>query len=51
MVYHSYNNTPKQYTEIFNGCKNGIFWMKNFDIFLIFALSIDRGGGGGGGTR
>ena len=32
-----------QYTAIFHGCKNGKFQMKNYDIFLIFALNIDCG--------
>ena len=38
-----YNNTPMQYTVIFNGCKNDNFQMKIFDIFLIFAQNIDNG--------
>ena len=32
-----------QYNAIFQGCKNGNFLMKKCDIFLIFALNIDRG--------
>ena len=32
-----------QYTVIFHGCKNNNFQMKSYDIFLIFALNIDRG--------
>ena len=32
-----------QNTAIFHGCKNGNFQMKNCDIFIIFALNIDRG--------
>ena len=36
-----YENTPMQYTAIFNGCKNNNFQMKNSDIFLIFAQNID----------
>ena len=39
-----YENTPMQYTVIFHGCKNNNFQMKNCDIFLVFALNIDRGG-------
>ena len=42
IVYH-YENTPVQYTAIFHGCKNEKNLMKNCDIFLIFALNIDRG--------
>ena len=38
-----YDNTPIQYTVIFHGCKNDNFQMKNCDIFLIFAQSIDCG--------
>ena len=38
-----YENTPKQYTVIFHGCKNNNFQMKNCDFFLIFAVNIDRG--------
>ena len=34
---------PMQYTAIFHGCKNDNFQMKNCDIFLIFAVNIDRG--------
>ena len=30
-------------TAIFNGCKNGYFQMKIFDIFIIFAQNIDCG--------
>ena len=26
-----YNNTPMHYIEIFSGCRNGNFQMKNFD--------------------
>ena len=35
--------TPMLYTAIFHGCKNDNFQTKNCDIFLIFALNIDRG--------
>ena len=38
-----HDNMPMQYTAIFHGCKNRNFQMKNCDIFLIFALNIDRG--------
>ena len=38
-----YENTPMQYTEIFNVVKNENFWQKNVDIFLIFAQNIDCG--------
>ena len=38
-----YDNTPMQYTAIFNGCKNDNFQMKNCDIFLLFAQNIDFG--------
>ena len=32
-----------QYTAIFHGCKNDNFQNKIFDIFLIFAQTIDCG--------
>ena len=38
-----YANTPMQYTAIFHGCKNVIFQMKKYNIFLIFAQNIDCG--------
>ena len=38
-----YDNTPMQYTVIFDSCKNANFQMKNCDIFLIFAQNIDCG--------
>ena len=38
-----HDNMPMQYTVIFHGCKNNNFQMKNSDIFLIFAVNIDRG--------
>ena len=38
-----YDNTPMQYAAISKVCKNGIFQMKNCDIFLIFAQNIDCG--------
>ena len=41
-LYH-YDNKPIQYTEIFHGCKNGNFQMKNCDICVIFAQNIDYG--------
>ena len=51
-AFNHYEITPMQYTVIFNGCKNSKeyrllillqgknddFQMKNYDIFLIFAL-------------
>ena len=37
-----YENTPMQYTTIFHDCQNHNFQVKNCDIFLIFALNIDR---------
>ena len=40
---HRYANMSVQYTAIFNGCKNGNFQMKRSDVFLVFALNIDRG--------
>ena len=36
--YIHYENTPIQYTVIFHSCKNDYFQMKNYDIFLIFAM-------------
>ena len=33
-----YANMPMQYTAIFHGCKNVNFQMKNYNIFLFFAL-------------
>ena len=38
-----YEIIPMQYTAIFHGCKNVHFQMKHFDIFLIFAQTIDCG--------
>ena len=39
-----YDNTPMKYTTIFHGCKTGNLLMKKkLNIFLIFALNIDRG--------
>ena len=38
-----YENLPMQYTEIFIVIKNENFQQKKFDIFLIFAQSIDCG--------
>ena len=38
-----YENTPMQYTAIFDGCKNHNFQIKNCDNFLIFAQNIDCG--------
>ena len=38
-----YENTPMQYTAIFQGRKNDNFQMKNCDVFLIFAQNIDCG--------
>ena len=35
-------NTHMQYTVIFHGCRNNNFQMKNFDIFIIVAVNIDR---------
>ena len=40
--YH-YENTPLQYTEIFQGCKNYNFQIKTGHIFLIFDQNIDFG--------
>ena len=40
---HSLRNTPIQYTEIFQGCKNDNFQIKNCGIFSIFAQNIDCG--------
>ena len=39
-LYHS-ENAPIQYSATFHGCKNEDFWMKNCDMFLIFAQNID----------
>ena len=36
-----HENTPIQYTAIFQGFKNDYLQMKNCDIFLIFAQNID----------
>ena len=36
-----YENTPMQYTKIFNIVKYENFQLKFFDIFLIFAQNID----------
>ena len=38
-----YANMSVQYTARFHGCKNDIFQMKIFEIFLIFAQNIDCG--------
>ena len=38
-----YTNMPMQYTAIFHACKNEIFLLKNYEIFLIFAQNIDGG--------
>ena len=38
-----FDNTPMQYPAFFNSVENGNFKMQNYDIFLIFALNIDRG--------
>ena len=38
-----YENTPMQYKVIFTAVKNNNFQMKIFDIFLIFAVNLDRG--------
>ena len=38
-----YENMPIQNIVIFHGCKNDNFQMKNCDIFLIFAVNMDRG--------
>ena len=38
-----YENTPLQYTVVFNGYKNDNFQMKNCDIFHISAQYIDCG--------
>ena len=38
-----FDSTPIQYAVIFHGCENDYFQMKNCDIFLIFAQTIDRG--------
>ena len=38
-----YENLPMQYTEILKVVKNEHFQWKNFDIFLIFAQTIDCG--------
>ena len=35
-----YENTPMQYTAIFNGCKNDNFQLNFFDYFHIFAQNI-----------
>ena len=40
LILMHYANTPMQYIANFNSCKNGIFQMKNCDIF---AQNIDRG--------
>ena len=39
VVLH-YENTPMQYTAIFNSCKNDNFKLKFFDYFHIFAQNI-----------
>ena len=47
MESHDFHNEnlPMQYTEmIFLAIKIENFQLKNFDIFLIFAHNIDRGG-------
>ena len=38
-----YANKPMQYTVILHSCKNDNFQIKNCDIFLIFAQTIDCG--------
>ena len=38
-----YENTPMQYTAIFQDCTNDNFQMKILDIFLIYAQNIDCG--------
>ena len=38
---HHYENTPMQYTGIFEVVKIESFQSKIFDIFLIFAQNID----------
>ena len=43
LVLVHYANMSVQYTAIFQGCKNGNFYMKKMEIFLIFAQNIDRG--------
>ena len=42
-IHTHYTNTPMLYTAIFHGCKNVIFQMKKYNIFLIFAQNIDCG--------
>ena len=44
-IYHEeihYDNTPMQYTAIFDGCTHGNFQMKNV-IFLVYAQDRDHG--------
>ena len=36
-----YANMPMHYAGTFKGCENDHFYMKNCDIFLIFAQNID----------
>ena len=38
-----YENTPIQYTEIFNVVKKMKIFGRKFDIFLVFAQNIDCG--------
>ena len=38
-----YSNMSMRYTAIFHGCKNDNFQIKFFDVFLIFAQTIDCG--------
>ena len=42
-VGNHYANMSVQYSAIFHCCKNDNFQMKSFDIFLIFAQTIDCG--------
>ena len=44
-VFYAFHceNTPLQYTAIFQGCKNDNFYIKKCDIFLIFAQNMDCG--------
>ena len=43
IVFFHFDDIYMQYTVFFHGCKNDNFQMKIFDIFLIFAQSIDHG--------
>ena len=42
-MHSHYEKTPMQYTVIFTDVKKNNFQMKNCDIFLNFAVNIDRG--------